>query len=109
MRKLIEKLRWIIKDTDKVISINDEIIFESFVHGSVGIWYELDYDKEAFAEDRTYKYVDPSFLEKRTCGGDKEEVIVSLTALKKGVFRINEIENFRGNRRKIKTHKIRVK
>ena len=94
---------------DTVISVGDILTFESRVHESVGLWYELDYDKDAFNESTLYEYVDPLF-EKDPCpGGDEQVVRIYLKAQKKGIFHIIEIENFRGERTERKVHIVEVK
>ena len=55
-----------IETTDAVVSIGDNLTFESDVHESVGLWYELDYDKDAFIESKSYKHVD-SLFENHPC------------------------------------------
>ncbi len=107
--KLAEKLGWISENADFVLSKGDCLTFKSHIHGSVGLWYELDYEKVAFTESRSYQYVDSSYEGNPCPGGDKQIVEVCLTALKKGRFLITEIENFRGERTVKKIHKIRVK
>ena len=87
----------------------DFLTFESRVHRSVGMWYELDYDKDAFTESRSYEYVDSSFEANPCPGGDEQIVTICLTPLKKGRFCITEIENFRGERTVKRIHKIWVK
>lgn len=109
MSKLAEKLNRIIGNADVILTKGDCLTFESRIHGSVGLWYELDYDKGAFTESRSYEYVDPSFEANPCPGGDEKIVKICLTALKEGRFRITEIENFRGERTVKRIHEIRVK
>ena len=109
LSKLVAKLDGSTEKADVVLSQGDFLTFKSHIHGSVGLWYELDYDKVAFSESRSYKYVSPSFEAHPCPGGDEKIVEVRLTALKKGRFLITEIENFRGEQIVKKIHKIRVK
>jgi len=97
------------KNVDAILSRGDSITFESQVYGSVGIWYEIDYDKSAFRESRAFEYVDPLFKVNPCPGGDEQIVRVRLTALKRGLFYITEIEDFRRERTVKRIHKIRVK
>lgn len=89
------------------ICVGAEIQYKGIVHGSVGIDYRLDYDKTAFKEYKVLSYTDPSRA--HMCGGDKQEVIYTLIALKEGDFLIKEIEDFRGERTIIKESIVRVK
>ena len=103
-----EKYGWMFKKPDVVLSIGDTLTLESHAHGSVGLWYELEYDETAFKESRSSSYVNSSFSENPCPGGDEELVTVRLTAQKEGGFLIKEIENFRGERTLKKTHIVCV-
>lgn len=109
MSKQLEKLIRMTKTVDAILSRGDSITFESKVYGSVGIWYELDYDRSAFTESRAFEYVDPLFKENPCPGGDEQVVRVSLTAQKRGLFYITEIEDFRGERTVKRIHKNKGK
>ena len=92
---------------DQSICIGDQLVYKGLSHGSVGLSFVLEYDKTAFAEDRTYSYTDPDIA--NMPGGDEEIVICTLTALKAGRFVIKEIENFRDEEIKVKAeHVIKV-
>ena len=98
-----------VQKLDTIISKGDSITFTLRVHASVGIGYELDYDKEAFMTKTSYQYVNPLFETNPCPGGDAQIVTVCLTAQKKGEFRVMEIENYRGVRTVKKIYGIRVK
>ncbi len=98
-----------VQKLDTIISKGDSITFTLRVHASVGIGYELDYDKEAFMRKTSYQYVNPLFETNPCPGGDAQIVTVCLIAQKKGVFRVMEIENYRGVRTVKKIYGIRVK
>ncbi len=106
--EMAEKYGWMFKKADVVLSVGDTLTFESHAHGSVGLWYELEYDETAFKESRSSSYVNSSFSENPCPGGDEELVTVLLTAQKEGGFLRKEIENFRGERTLKKTHIVCV-
>ena len=90
-----------------VLCTGEDIQFQGVVHGSVGINYALEYDKTAFNEYKVLSYTNPSRA--HMCGGDKQDVIYTLTALKEGDFLIKEIEYFRSERTIIKENFVQVK
>ena len=95
------------KRNEIVLCTGEDILFHGIVHGSVGINYALEYDKTAFNENKVLSYTNPSRA--HMCGGDKQDVIYTLTALKEGDFLIKEIEYFRGERTIIKENFVQVK
>lgn len=95
------------KGSNIILGFGEDIQYKGIVHGSVGINYVLEYDKTAFKQHKVLSYTDPS--KAHMCGGDRQEVIYTLTALKEGDFLIKEIEDFRGERTVIKESIIHVK
>ncbi len=78
------------------ICVGDEIQYRGIVHGSVGIHYFLEYDIPAFKEHKVLSYTEPDIA--HLPGGDEQEVVYTLTALKSGRYVIVEIDDFRGEK-----------
>ena len=93
----------------KVIKLNSEhLTFKGRVYGSVGIEYRIEYDKTAFRVECNWEY-DFSEEERNTlCGADGSEVTYELTPLKRGLFKIYEVEGFRGEKTARKKHTVVV-
>lgn len=106
----------------KVLHQGDVISFTGRNYGSVGYQYQVEFNRDAFKEDiqtrDLYKHREEDYVyDKHTgtirfirpCGGDEMEVTYRLTAIKKGVYEIREITDFRGDIESEIVHKIRVK
>lgn len=93
----------------QVIKLNgDHLTFKGRVHGSVGIEYRIEYDKTAFQVEYNCEYVyyeeDRDMLD----GADDSTVTYELIPLKKGIFKVYEVEGFRGEETASKKHTIVV-
>lgn len=95
------------KGNEIILCVGEDIQYKGIVCESVGINYGLEYDKTAFKEYKALSYTEPSRA--YMCGGDEQEVIYTLIALKEGEFIIKEIEYFRGERTIRKESIVRVK
>ena len=81
----------------QVIKLNgDHLTFKSRVHGSVGIEYRIEYDKTAFQVEYNCEYVYSKGDRDMLDGADEYFVTYVLTPLKRGIFKIYEVEGFRG-------------
>ena len=93
----------------KVIKLNSEhLTFKGRVYGSVGIEYRIEYDQTAFRVDCNREYKFPEEERNMLDGADDSEVTYELTPLKKGLFKIYEVEGFRGEETARKKHTIVV-
>ena len=94
----------------QVIKLNgDHLTFKGRVHGSVGIEYRIEYDETAFQVEYNCKYVHP-VKEGRIMapGADCKIATYELTPLKRGIFKIYEVEGFRGQETVRNKHTIVV-
>lgn len=91
-----------------VIRKGHQLTFEGRAHGSVGITYRLECDECAFTIDRRYRYLYPEKVTAGLCGADEAVVTFVLTLSKCGVFRIAEVEEFRGEVTKRTRHVVVV-
>lgn len=80
-----------------ILRIGDEIEYKGKVHGSIGLGFELQLNKNAFSMHKDYRYVNPDRLSMP--GGDEKTLTCMLTARKKGCYVIKEIQDFRGEKR----------
>lgn len=80
-----------------ILSIGDELEYRGTVYSSVGLDFELHYNKNAFSLRKDYRYVNPD--KSSMPGGDEESLSYMLTARKKGCYVIREVQVFRGKKR----------
>ena len=93
----------------QVIKLNGEhLTFKGRVYGSVGIEYRIEYDKTAFHVEYNCKYVSSQEERYMLEGADESTVTYELTPLKRGIFKIYEVEGFRGEETARKKHTIVV-
>ena len=77
----------------QVIKLNGEhLTFKGRVYGSVGIEYRIEYDKTAFQVEYNHEYVLSKEDREMNEGADESFVTYVLTPLKRGIFKIYEIE-----------------
>lgn len=109
-------------ETIEVLHIGDIVSFTGRKYASVGYQYYLEFDNTAFKMETQvkdlYKPKKEDFVIdghggecgfRRPCGGDEMEVTYNLTAVKRGVFEIHEIVEFRDVVESEKIHRIKVK
>lgn len=92
----------------KIINKNHHLTFTGKVHGSVGIGYRLECDECAFTIERRFCYLYPDKVSAGLCGADEAVVYYELTPFKCGIFRITEVEDFRGEVTKRTRHVVIV-
>ena len=93
----------------QVIKLNvDHLTFKGRVYGSVGIEYRIEYDKTAFQVEYNCEYVYSKEDRDMLDGADDSTVTYELTPLKRGIFKIYEVEGFRGEETARKKHTIVV-
>ena len=81
----------------QVIKLNGEhLTFKGRVYSSVGIEYRIEYDKTAFQVEYNHEYALSKEDKEMNEGADESFVTYVLTPLKRGIFKIYEIEGFRG-------------
>lgn len=80
----------------QVIKLNGgHLTFNGRVYGSVGIEYRIEYDKTAFQVEYNHDVLSKEDREMNE-GADESFVTYVLTPLKRGIFKIYEVEGFRG-------------
>lgn len=93
----------------QVIKLNsDHLTFKGRVYGSVGIEYRIEYDKTAFQVEYNHEYVLSKEYREMNEGADESFVTYVLTPLKRGIFKIYEVEGFRCQETARKKHTIVV-
>lgn len=90
------------------IKVGDTVQYSGKVHASVGIGYWIEYDEDAFVLNCDTKYNNPGAVAAGMCGGDAAVRTCTLRALKKGVYKVNVIHDFRGKTEKVITYTISV-
>ncbi|MBP5561738.1 MAG: hypothetical protein J6X70_08080 [Muribaculaceae bacterium] len=89
------------------LRVGQTIVFNATVHGSVGLDFELNYDKEFFDCKYKSEWANPS--KKDMPGGDRQEVTYTLTAKKAGTTTITSYELWRGTKRDEKVYTIVIR
>lgn len=79
-----------------IIRKGHQLTFAGRAHGSVGIAYRLECDECAFTIEESFRYLHPKDVAEGLCGSDEAVVTFVLTSSKCGMFRITEVEVFRG-------------
>lgn len=97
------------KDSTINIVIGESLSYSHKVHGSVGYWYNEEYDPNAFEMDCFTKYDNPESIAAGECGGDSAIKTCVFKALKSGIYTITIIHEFRGTQEKVITYKVIVK
>lgn len=97
------------EDGNLTVPLGEAIQYSDKVHGSVGIGYRVEYDKEDFKMDSTSEFDNPGSIARRECGGDSAVKTCILTPLRKGTFTVRIIHEFRGEVEKVVTFRIKVK
>lgn len=93
----------------QAIKLNGEhLTFKGRVYGSVGIEYRIEYDKTAFHVEYHCKYVSSKEERDMLDGADDSTATYELTPLKRGIFKIYEVEGFRGQETARNKHTIVV-
>ena len=73
-----------------------ELSFMGRRHGSVGINYNIVFDKSEFDGECSCQYLHPEQMRRGDCGADDSVLTWTLKPLKKGTFLVYEYLDFRG-------------
>ena len=84
----------LIPDQPASLPVGQTVEFKGTAHGSVGLAFDIDYDKEFFDCEYKSEWANPS--KKDMPGGDKRNVTYTLKAKKSGTTTITTREIFRG-------------
>ena len=85
-----------------------ELSFMGRRHGSVGINYNIVFDKSEFSGDCSCWFLHPKQMRKGECGADDSVLTWKLKPLKKGTFLVYEYLDFRGEMTKFVKNIITV-
>lgn len=80
-------------DSEYTINLDDAIQYSHSIHVSVGLSYRLIYDKNAFKISCHTKYDNSNAAD--MCGGDSANTTCTLKSIKKGIFIVKAIHEFR--------------
>lgn len=84
------------------------IKYSHAVHGSVGITYRMEYNKDAFEMSCDTEYSNPQAVRQHMCGADRGVATCTLKAMKKGTYTIKVIHEFRGEVENTETYTVNV-
>ena len=94
-------------DSIYIIKLGDVMQYSHSIYPSVGFYYSMEYDENAFKLSYDIKYNDRYDPDKE--GGDLANKTCTLKSLKKGFFKVKVIHLYRGETERIITYKIIVK
>lgn len=96
------------KDTVVTVSVGEEFWYSAKTYGSIGKYYKLDYDEDAFEVKRTTHYYYPESVTRGMCGKDEGVEISIFKPLKQGQYPIKVICMDKTKVKKIITYTIIV-
>lgn len=97
------------RDSRLTICVGNQASYSHSVHGSVGFWYSIEYDHDAFVLSHNVKYDDPESVEKGLCGGDSAVLTCTLRAMRRGTYVVKVVHDYRGDIERVVTYTITVK